>query len=403
MKLKKLFGSIQKVSDQDDGSIVVEGIASTESIDDQGETVTAAAMKAAIPDYMKFGAVREMHQLIAAGTALDVSVGDDGVTTIKAHIVDEGTIKKVKSGVLKGFSIGGKVTSRDDLVKTAITGLKLSEISLVDRPCNPDSVITCYKADGIEQPEHEDVQKAEGADTLRKSLYEVKEFAGVLRDISYLVAEAQWEADCEGDNSPLPANLLEWLKSGVVLFNDMAAEETAEMVAQLESIVTKAQGADDLQKAGQKFSKSTKAQLAEVHQMMKTCSDKMAAIGYDAADDDESEKAQVTDDLSKAAKPDLVSNEVAALAKAAGIELKQGDLHADIAKAALTKVGELSKRVTELEELPTPPKGSLADISKAADMGQEKAEVQPIMKSDGTVDETGTLIKAALANPIRVF
>ena len=31
--------------------------------------------------------------------------------------------------------------------KSQITGLKLTEISLVDRPANPDAVFTCYKAD----------------------------------------------------------------------------------------------------------------------------------------------------------------------------------------------------------------------------------------------------------------
>ena len=97
MKLKKLYGAIQKVIDQADGTIIVEGIASTEDVDSDGELVKATAMKAAIPDYMKFGAVREMHQPLAAGTALDIAGGDDGVTTIKAHIVDAEAIKKVLS------------------------------------------------------------------------------------------------------------------------------------------------------------------------------------------------------------------------------------------------------------------------------------------------------------------
>ncbi len=33
MKLKKLFGAIQKIQDQDDGTIIVEGVASTEDED----------------------------------------------------------------------------------------------------------------------------------------------------------------------------------------------------------------------------------------------------------------------------------------------------------------------------------------------------------------------------------
>lgn len=34
-------------------------------------------MKAAIPDYMKFGAEREMHGSNAAGTAIEINVEDE--------------------------------------------------------------------------------------------------------------------------------------------------------------------------------------------------------------------------------------------------------------------------------------------------------------------------------------
>lgn len=150
MKHKTRYGEISKIEAQEDGTLQVWGVASSESEDSDGETITATAMKAALPDYMRFGAVREMHQPKAAGTALAVEVGDDGVTKICAHIVDSEAIRKVNAGVYKGFSIGGRVTARDELKKTTITGLRLTEISLVDRPANPDAVITCYKADGIE-------------------------------------------------------------------------------------------------------------------------------------------------------------------------------------------------------------------------------------------------------------
>lgn len=123
------------------------GYASSEAVDSDGEIIAAEAMKAAIPDYMKFGAVREMHGQNAAGTAIEINVEDDGRTFFGAHIVDPVAVTKVKTGVYKGFSIGGSVTARDELNKSQITGLKLTEISLVDRPANPDAVFTCFKAD----------------------------------------------------------------------------------------------------------------------------------------------------------------------------------------------------------------------------------------------------------------
>lgn len=149
-KLARLFGQIEKVEEQPDGTLIVSGVASTEARDSQKEIVTAGAMKASIPDYMKFGAVREMHQPSAAGTALGMEVDADGITRIEAHVVDPNAVAKVKANVYKGFSIGGAVTSRDKVDKTIITGMNLIEVSLVDRPANPEAVIDMWKADGIE-------------------------------------------------------------------------------------------------------------------------------------------------------------------------------------------------------------------------------------------------------------
>lgn len=149
----KLYAEITKTEAQDDGTIKVWGYASSASVDSDGETITADAMKAAIPDYMKFGAVREMHGKSAAGTAIEARVEDDGRTFFGAHVVDPIAVKKVQTGVYKGFSIGGRVTARDDLNKSVIKGLNLVEISLVDRPANPDAVFTCYKADGVDEGE----------------------------------------------------------------------------------------------------------------------------------------------------------------------------------------------------------------------------------------------------------
>ena len=145
--MAKLYAEIAKMEAQGDGTVKVWGYASSEAVDSDGEIIAAEAMKAAIPDYMKFGAVREMHGQNAAGTAIEINVEDDGRTFFGAHIVDPVAVTKVKTGVYKGFSIGGSVTARDELNKSQITGLKLTEISLVDRPANPDAVFTCFKAD----------------------------------------------------------------------------------------------------------------------------------------------------------------------------------------------------------------------------------------------------------------
>ena len=118
----RLYGAIEKVVPLEDGTVRVHGIASTEAMDDQSEVVKADAMRLAIPEYMRFPALREMHQLSAAGTTLEVAVGDDAVTRIVAHVVDPVAVSKVKNQVYRGFSIGGRVTKREAGNNKVITG-----------------------------------------------------------------------------------------------------------------------------------------------------------------------------------------------------------------------------------------------------------------------------------------
>ena len=142
----RLYGAIQKVEPQDDGTVRVYGIATSEAVDEQGEIVRADAIRAAIPDYMRFPALREMHQLSAAGTTLEAEVCEDGTTRIVAHVVDPIAVAKVRNQVYRGFSIGGRVTQREAGSPNTITGLVLNEISLVDRPANPEAIFDCWKA-----------------------------------------------------------------------------------------------------------------------------------------------------------------------------------------------------------------------------------------------------------------
>ena len=410
MALKKLYADLSKVEEQDDGTIKVWGYASTAAVDSDGETVTADAMKAALPGYMKWGAVREMHQAKAAGSAIEAEVQDDGRTWFGAHVVDSEAVKKVKAGVYKGFSIGGKVTSRDEMAKTTITGINLVEVSLVDRPANPEAVITICKAEMLDEPEAVSaidalaellnkgdvtadklLELAKGAkpepvaEPLAKGMWSVQDFAGILCSLGWICRDAQDEAGYEGDDSPVPAQLRAWLADGIKIFQAMAAEETAELLAGLKTaagevdVIEMAQRGGDLAKAGAKFSKDAKDKLSKAHAAVKAAADHLASTGYDAAgdeDDDEAGKAAGADDLAKVA----------------------GEL--DLAKADLLKMSAekdaLQKRVKELEALPAPGKALLKAISKGEDVGgaATKAPAIPeVKKGDGSLDEAASLIK----------
>jgi hypothetical protein len=123
---------------------MVWGYASTEAEDDQGETVTREALAAALDDYMRFANIREMHQPSAVGIAREATVDDKGLY-LGAKIVDGDAWQKVVEGVYKGFSIGGRVTARDPADRRLITALRLTEISVVDRPANPEAMFDCWK------------------------------------------------------------------------------------------------------------------------------------------------------------------------------------------------------------------------------------------------------------------
>lgn len=137
----RLYAKITKI---DHAQQLVFGYASTEALDSQGEIVKREALEAALPDYMRFANIREMHQPSAVGVATEAEFDEKGLF-LAAKIVDPVAWEKVVEGVYKGFSIGGRVVARDEAQKHVITGVTLSEISLVDRPANPEAVFTMYK------------------------------------------------------------------------------------------------------------------------------------------------------------------------------------------------------------------------------------------------------------------
>jgi hypothetical protein len=204
--------------------------------------------------------------------------------------VDAEAWEKVTEGVYKGFSIGGRATKRDDLNKSIITGLKLTEISLVDRPANPEATFDVFKADGddtsddiaaevdttvavdeneepatlefsekadavddIAKTDDENVEQLSAVDTLADMLTKgfitpervveladadvaiAKGMAGVswlamlLKNIKYLIDDQTAEAEREGDGSTMPVDLQEWLTDGAVLLQLMTAEEASEL------------------------------------------------------------------------------------------------------------------------------------------------------------------------------
>ena len=121
MNIIKAFIPLSKV---DEEQRMVYGYASTEALDSQGEIILRSAVEEALPEYMRFGNIREMHTMSAVGVAKQADVDDKGLY-LGAKVVDEVAWLKVKEGVYKGFSIGGRALAKADGV---IKKMRLTEI-----------------------------------------------------------------------------------------------------------------------------------------------------------------------------------------------------------------------------------------------------------------------------------
>jgi hypothetical protein len=155
------FARIYKV---DEKTRTVVGRATQEVIDKDNEVMDYASSK---PEFQRwsaevfadsggksYGNVRSMHSNVAAGKLTDIEFNDaEKAIDVSAMIVDDNEWAKVLEGVHTGFSIGGRYCRRwadvhDGKVVQRYTAMP-TEISIVDRPCNPAAkFFTVTKRDG---------------------------------------------------------------------------------------------------------------------------------------------------------------------------------------------------------------------------------------------------------------
>jgi hypothetical protein len=388
----KIFAEIAKI---DEEQRLVMGYASTEAMDKQGEIVKLDAIKTALPDYLVFGNIREMHQPSAVGVAKGAEIDDTGLY-ITAKVVDESAWIKVKEGVYKGFSIGGKVTARDPLKKNVVTGVDLMEISLVDRPANPEATFDMFKADASPEPEpaagllkqiwtcphpeHQHLAKADAvacieatpadqrtdeiraqrlakiaealieSEPLKKGMYQVAWLADLVSGLDCLQADTRYEAMFEGDGSTIPSELKAAVDNLTGILQRMVAEEAAEIAAanaETETVVEVIEAAD---KPGD---------LAKVE-----------------------ESAPAAEDLAKAALTDTIQKAIA-----------------DALAPIQAKNEALEKRLVDLAAQPMPAKGALKVIEKGGTAEPTDEELMAKFNAMNPDDQTQWLMKAALRKP----
>ena len=149
MDFANSYAAIIKQEKQEDGSLLVYGKATDDSLDIDQQICDDVWLSSAMPEWFKSGGnIREQHSSIAAGVAKEYESKADG-HYISVLVVDPISVKKVESGVLKGFSIGIKsprVVRDQKAANGRIIDGQIVEVSLVDRPANPNAKLMLAKS-----------------------------------------------------------------------------------------------------------------------------------------------------------------------------------------------------------------------------------------------------------------
>lgn len=422
----KINFPIMKSEKMEDGRLMIEGVATNEAIDHTNEIVDYESAKTAFADWK--GNIREQHDpKKAVGKAIEVIADDASKQIIVKAFISKGaqdTQAKILDGTLSDFSIGGRVEKRvkekvqkgdGEVEVTRLIMKRISETSVVDSGCNPETSFSIVKADGdslllvgaedgdegeeaakTDEPTAIDqladmlnkgevtaeqlvafakgeqaqaaaaepvadpaatvdpeAAKADGESETKKGMYDLSSFSNVICSIGYMVRSAAEESEWEGDNSPLPAAMLEWLKTGVQIFKDMAEEETAELIAQLD----------------EKF--PAPAAAATVVENADGKTNDVAKTEFDS----------LQDSITKA------------------LEIDSASSAEDVTKAIDGLRDEVTKardRIKELEGLAAPGKALLKAITKGDDVDPEaEGRATPAVKSaDGQENDIATMIKS---------
>jgi hypothetical protein len=137
------------MDDNADGTLTVYGKATDDSLDIDQQICDPAWLDRAMPEwFMTGGNIREQHSNIAAGVAKEYESKKDG-HFISVLVVDPVSVKKVKNNVLRGFSIGIKsprVVRDQKAANGRIIDGQIVEVSLVDRPANPNCQLILAKS-----------------------------------------------------------------------------------------------------------------------------------------------------------------------------------------------------------------------------------------------------------------
>jgi len=156
MKPIQVFAEIKRVND-DDRTVEAYAFVNETVAGEGGLRLKRTAMEDATPDYLRWANVRRMHQPDAVGVARSVEWDDTGAKMV-LEVVDDDAWNKVKRGVYKGLSVGVQATL---MRGKDVEKCRWIETSLVDRPKDPDAVITAVRAEDASTEYEVEVEEIE--------------------------------------------------------------------------------------------------------------------------------------------------------------------------------------------------------------------------------------------------
>jgi len=238
MDFANSYAAIVKQEKQSDGSLLVYGKATDDSLDIDQQICDDTWLSSAMPEWFKSGGnIREQHSSIAAGVAKEYEAKSDG-HYISVLVVDPVSVKKVESGVLKGFSIGIKaprVVRDQKAANGRIIDGQIVEVSLVDRPANPNAKLMLAKSvEGetslVKVEEYTEKDKSMLAEVIKELHADSAKFDQASYDAArkalaqLIIAEATEMADTDSDERDDIDTLLSALKH-LFNFKDGEVEE----------------------------------------------------------------------------------------------------------------------------------------------------------------------------------
>jgi hypothetical protein len=387
----RIWGEAIKWADQDDGSMIVECVASSEAVDLQDEVIDFEAAKSAFGAWR--GNVREQHNAQKpVGKGVGISFDDAAKSVTVTAMISAGrqdTQAMIRDGTLTGFSLRAPILKRAaEVAKMADGGQKavsriyigpLQELSVVDVPCNPDcSGLTVIKSFGGADMAGEALKMYLG-----EEVWDAQRAMSALDTIVCLYGKESAEEGESPDQVAALRDVIQRLKDFITseLAEDSGAgikPAAAGAAAVAELAAGDPPGTEMASKAGARFSAATKAALRVADEALMSASKALQALGYDAADDGEGEG-----EAEKAADAGEVA-EKAAPAVAA--------LQADLAAA--------QARIRELEAMPAAPKGAAIAVhvaEKGADAGQRSTPEMPQVQPDMSMDERRRILAQQIA------